>query len=243
MRIQEFSCETAHDYGPKTYKIVAYLDAINEKPIIDKIVNGSLGQYVEIALPKAEPMKQNINYNPCAEVILPIMDPRISSEIGKKLAKEYDKRWVEKYKSTLSPTQFDKEYKAEFLMEDKVRQAPMPHSLRVGELNGKYMNGDVVTVQGYGIAGKAEVRDEQVRVTFNVPGIEPDQLKVQRINDTIRITKLKNNGEEDYDPFQQSVTHATYYLADNETIEDVFLDLGVLTIIIDRNAEVEEYSL
>lgn len=131
--------------------------------------------------------------------------------------------------------QFKQEYKAEFIMEEV-----KPHSERVN----KYGNSNGI-VSGDGLSGKFNVTDEEVTLIVDVPGVDENLIEIKQIDNVLRI-RLNPENPEEFDIMRQSypqVKELQMILTDREKVEDVHLDLGRLTISLNRGREVTTYEL
>ena len=172
--------------------------------------------------------------NPCREVIL------ASSKVGKS-------HYMNALGYHLEPKLFRREYPATFYEGNKImnnEQRDMtPHSERPEDPYGYTRAG--ISIGGQGLTGRAVVTDDEVVLTIEMPGVDAERVKVRRLDTTLRVRVLPDGDVEDEDTLTQrpKLRELNYLLADYEKVDNVDLDLGVLTIYISRERDIEDYEI
>lgn len=117
-----------------------------------------------------------------------------------------------------------------------------PHSRRK---NTDPYSGDrgKIRIDGRGLNGLADVSDLNVVITMEIPGIEKEQVKVRRIDDILRVSVIPEIDEYDVRTQRSNTRTLEYILDPLETVDAIELELGVLTIVTDRGADVEDYEI
>ena len=138
------------------------------------------------------------------------------------------------YTRKIAEKQFKEEYKAEFMMENNT-----PHTERKCGYEG------TIGLSGNGLVGSITLTDEEVTLIVDVPGVEEDLIEIKQIDNILRIRVNPENPEE-FSVERQSYPKARelqMILTGREKVEDVLLDLGRLTISLNRGREVTTFEV
>lgn len=130
--------------------------------------------------------------------------------------------------------QFETEYKAEFTMDNNT-----PHTERKTGYEG------TIGLSGNGLIGSITLTDEEVTLIVDIPGVEENLIEIKQIDNILRIRVNPENPEE-FCVERQSypkTRELQMILTDREKVEDVLLDLGRLTISLNRGREVTTFEV
>lgn len=204
--------------------------------IADKIINLAPASNDVLTLDKFKEIQLKIPTNPCREMVA----FNRSYYEYKPIKNSWEKDWG-------SP-QFSKEFLAEYIegtwnMGDNTVDNKTPHSERLSVLGLSYGGQQMLT--GKGLSAKVDIEDESVTLSIDLPGVEYDRISVRRLDSTLRVQVFPEDPSDTYDLRTQSSTTRTleYILAEYEHVEDIELDLGVLSIHIARDRDIEDFDI
>jgi HSP20 family molecular chaperone IbpA len=227
MLVRNLSINQESEGRFKTVQLELLASRLEDSRILEKIMSGSVRE-ISIS-PYIKPKEtwdmeaKSIAMNPCAET-------EINYASGHVL--DTSKYF---YTGKISPRQFKQEYKAEFMETNTT-----PHTLRAN--NNKVNN--LITVHGSQMTGTLKVEDEIATLRVELPGILPDDVEIKQIDNMLRIRVLsESNDKRDPDTLTPSNRQLYLILADEETVDLVDLELGLLTITIDRNRYIETFGV
>lgn len=137
----------------------------------------------------------------------------------------------------LDPIKFRQEYEAELMNNNKT-----PHTSQVDETAGRTAD---IRVNGSGLTGQYKVTDETATLRVEMPGVAPERVEIKRIDNLLRIrVQEPDEGEINIINCIPKPPRQLYLvLADEETVEETEFEFGVLTVVVERNRHVEEYSV
>ena len=118
-----------------------------------------------------------------------------------------------------------------------------PHTQRVPEDSRRPVH--EVNVMGYRMSGKMEVRDETATLRVELPGVPKDRIEVKMIENTLRIRVQPAPNEREFDIYNQqdNVRQLVVLLSEFEEPREVKLELGILTVEINRGRIAHELTI